>query len=208
MADIYPEVGMAGALQARAPFDTIIKTQVRYTCISVESLRGVVALGEDPFGSIYSSHGLTSEDYTRDLADDVKIITLQAITGEIVKIPHNYLITLPDPAGVLYSMVMLGVNLSAIPDGLDLTVLKDEISQLVLEQLGVNSTIKEIVYGASTLIPTSKHRAVNATRLLRIRDNQSSRAKVKQLTQINQDLRERIGILEDYIAKHYVPEER
>jgi hypothetical protein len=205
MDGLYPEVGMAGSYKASSPFDTLITSQVRYDCLAVESLQGLVARGEDPYADIYAPRGITLEQYGRELGDNVRIITLQSFKGELLRIPHPYLLNLPDASGVRYTMVMLGVNLSATPDGLDLSILKRDIAELVLDRIGVQSDIREVVYGPVTLLTHQQHKAVQSTRKQRTALASSNLQRARILEKHNTLLKQRLEILERYIEDHHVP---
>jgi hypothetical protein len=199
MDGIYPDVGMSGAISARTPFDQLFAPQVRYTCIAVESINALVTNGESPYEKIYKNTGASLEDYNKALEIDDKIITFQAIRGDVVKIPAKFLISMPDANGIKYSMIMLGVNLSAIPDALDLTPLKQEISDLVTQALGGPCEVKEMVYGATTLLTHVQHRAVQTGRNEKMQSSASSVRLVRELKGINEGLMKKIEMLENYI---------
>jgi hypothetical protein len=199
MDGLYPDVGMSGAITAKEPFDKLFTKQARYECIAVESINALVSNGEAPYEWVYRAVGASYEDYTAALAVDDKIITFQAVHGDVVKIPAKFLISMPDANGVKYSMVMLGVNLSAIPEELDLTSLKEEISDLVMQSVGVPCEVKEMVYGATSLLTHVQHRAVQSGRTERMATSASSRRLAKELSLVNEGLKQKVKMLEDYI---------
>lgn len=204
MEDVYPSVGMAGAFVCAPPFNNLINPQLRYECVAVEFLRGLVAEGQDPLEDIYIKYSLGIGQYQTDLERDIKILTLQAASGDIFKIPNSFILSLPDPNGVRYSLVMLGISLSAIPESVDLELIKNEVKELIFNRIGVRSEVKEMVYGASTLLTQSEHASIEAARLNNITNNNSNLKRVQELTLTVERLTQRLQMLESYIESKYL----
>jgi hypothetical protein len=205
MAVLYPEVGMSGTLTALTPFDQIVVSKVRYECVSVESLKGILAAGEDAYTLYYKPYNLTQEKFQTDLVADVKLITLQSYKGQYLKVPSSYLSGLPDPSGVLYSMMALSVAISALPQTTDLTALKSDISDLVASRLGVMAEVKELTYGPVTMLSTSQHHSIMQARTEVMTDTVTNLVNVRRLTAEVAALQEKLTILQNYIQTHYVP---
>ena len=165
MQDLYPEVGIAGMLEVDPPYDTVVISQVMYECIAVETLRSLLANGETPFEDYYQPYGVSGQRFEADLDNNTVIVTLQAVEGDIVTIPNSFIRSLPDANGIRYAMTMLGVSLSAMPADLNLDAIKESIREIVLDQMGLETEIQEIVYGPITLLTHEQHKAVEAKRL-------------------------------------------
>lgn len=204
MAVLYPEVGMSGTLTALPPFDQIVVRQVRYECMSVESLKGILAAGEDAYTLYYKPYNLTEEQFETDLGNEVKLITLQSYKGQYIKVPSSFLSGLPDPSGVLYSMMALSVAISALPQTTDLTSLKQDISDLIASRLGVMADVKELMYGPVTMLSTAQHQLILQARSEVMSDGVTNLANVRKLTAEVAALQEKLAILETYIETHYV----
>ena len=198
-------VGMKGTVVAAAPFDSVINPRLVYQCIAVETIDGLLAKGDDPFGEIYEPNSIEESQFNLDSDTGVRIITWRAGTGEIVSIPETYISSIPDANGVPYRCTMLGISLSAIPDELDIADLKEEISDLVFNYLGVRSEIKEVVYGDPSILSVEEHVAVDQARVANITNNVSSRLRVEQLTAIVNDLTQKVQVLENYIKVNLPP---
>jgi hypothetical protein len=196
---------MKGIVIATAPFDTLINSRLIHECIGVETINGLIAKGDDPFADIYEPAGLTDSQFNADSDAGIRIITLQAATGEILYIPEIYIEAIPDANGVPYRIVMLGISLSAIPDDMDITDLKTEISDMVFNYIGVRSEIKEVVYGEPSILTQEEHTAVDQARISHITNNVSSRLRVTQLEAIVSDLTIKIQALENYIKDNLPP---
>jgi len=197
-----PTVGMKGALTVQPPFDTKIFERAVYTCIAVETLQGMVASEQDPLTDIYQAAGLTEAQFDQDVADGVKVLSFQSYDGELLKIPNRYVLAMPDPSGVPYSLTMLGIALSAIPETLDLGPLKDDIHQLVLRRIGVESDVKEITYGPVTLVLQADHDVLNTVRQNNMMNQKSYLRQIETLQAQLSALQLQHAALEQYVATH------
>lgn len=136
-----PQLGAEGPLITRQPIDNIIKPGVKYTIIAIRSIGDVITSGEDVYKNIYIPLYLTREDYIRDLANDISLITLEDDSNKKYRIPSSYIIGYPLIGGVKYQDVGLAINLGALPVDFDLSVLFDSISNIIIEKLGVEPQI-------------------------------------------------------------------
>lgn len=199
MSSLYAQVGMKGTLQAIAPFDTVIKEKIIYECLCVQSLRGIDASGEDAFTLYYKPYGLTKEVYDLDLSHDINILTFQSYDGQSLQVPSSYVSGLPDPSGVVYQMRALSIPLSALPAGVDLTVLKEDIADLVRARVGVGCTIQELTYGPDISLDDEQHQAVALYRQTQMTSKSSNTARIAQLSTLVDEQAAKIAMLEGYI---------
>lgn len=198
-------VGMKGVVIATAPFDAYVNPRLIHECIGVETIDGLLAKGDDPFTDIYEPVGLTEDQFNVDSDAGIRIITFQAATGEILYVPEVYIEAIPDANGVPYRCVMLGISLSAIPDDMDITDIKTEISDMVFNYIGVRSEIKEVAYGEPSILSPEEHAAVEQARISHITNNVSSRLRVTQLEAMVSDMSIKIQALENYIKDNLPP---
>jgi len=203
LSDVYPTVGLAGSFIVDAPFNTLINPQLRYECVAVQSIKGLVAKGEDPLEDIYIKRSLGIGKYNIDFADNVMILTLQAATGDLLRIPSSFVLSLPDPNGIPYVCKMLGISLSAIPMTLDLDIIKQELSDMIFNTIGIRSEIKEVRYGASTLLSQTEHASIESARRNNITNNDSNARRVNELNEIILRQSQRLAMLENYIENQF-----
>ncbi len=197
-------VGMKGVIITTAPFDVVINPWLIHQCIGVETINGLLAKGEEPYTDIYEPNGISEDQFNIDADANVRIITFQSATGQIISIPEVYVESIPDANGVPYRCVMLGISLSAIPDDMDIGDLKTEISDMIFDYLGVRSEIKEVVYGEPSILSQEEHTAVEQARVTNVTNNVSSRLRVTKLQTTVNDLTQKVQLLEEYI-KNTIP---
>ena len=198
-------VGMKGTVIATAPFDVVINNRLIHECIAVETINGLLAKGFEPYTDIYERFEISEDQFNIDADANVRIITFQSATGEIHSIPELYIQSLPDANGVPYRCVMLGISLSAIPDDMDVSDLKNEVSDMIFNYIGVRSEIKEVVYGEPSILSQQEHAAVEQARQTNITNNVSSRLRVTQLETTVVDLLQKIQVLEAFIKNNLNP---
>lgn len=202
MEKILPEVGSSGVFNVLPPFDQFIIEQVQYTCTSIRSISELQTYTRSVLEEYYLVYGLTVEDYQRDLEDNELIISLRN-GAEFVYVPSRYLISYPDVSGIPYHVVSLAVTLGAIPVGSDLSVLKEKVGELVLNNTGLTPDIEEVEISATRYIDQSEHEAVLARRNYLTTDNETFYLKYqKKLTEYEQTLL-KVNALEAFISSTY-----
>lgn len=209
LQEVVPFVGMSGLYEIKAPYTFALDASTEYTCVSVSSLAGLIADGRDPWVEFYEPNAGTKELYEDDLLHNRTVVTLQSGYAEVFIIPNSALRGLPVDDGIRYSTVMLGVNLGALPEHLDLTELKTDIADLVKARLGVpNIEIYEDTPSGSQIVSHENHRGIEAARQAVRSSNQSNLMRIAELQEnLNaaNDLRAR---LEAFIKANYVAPEQ
>lgn len=199
MQGIYPEVGIRGSVEMDAPYDKVIVPGIEYTCIAVESIPGLL-LGNTPvYAAYYAKYGGAAEAYERDVATHNKIVAFRAREGDIISVPNSYIRSLPNANGVPYQTLMLGLALSAVPDTQDLKPVIEEIRQLILARIGVESTPNLVTYGPSILLTADKHRAMQSFRNDKAKNKYSYLLQYERAVEENRELQARIDMLEKFI---------
>jgi hypothetical protein len=203
MNNLLPQINTRGIYTLSGPFAGSLLPDVAYTCVAVRKLEDIVALGDDPFAKYYQPFGLTVEQYKADLALGACLVSLQAGAGNWMYVPSTYITKMPDQGGIKYTTLALAVSLSALPDYVDLTYIKQQISDIVMENLGITSVVKTVALSAPALLSQTEHSALEAARQVKITNSTTDRAKLltanTQLAAANQ----RIAMLEKYIRDNH-----
>lgn len=198
--NIIPPIGYPGIFKLRDPFNTLIVPDVIYTCQAVRRIEDLIASGMDPYNEFYYKHKLTPDMYKNDLLLGVCIITLQSVGGgSVVYVPSTYIESYPQAGGVSYTVLGLAVDLGALPDTTNLSLLTDKVKSVVQNTIGVIPEIKPVAISASTLVPHLEHDTLERSRLLNIENSQTDYAKVLRLESQNQSLVQKVQELEKYI---------
>lgn len=136
-----PVLNTKGLYSLATPFDDVLAANVAYTSVAIRSFRELIASGVDVFATVYDPVGLTEETYTADLATGASIVTLMADNQPVVQVPDTYIQAFPRVGNVPYSTVILGVSLGPLPDGLDLTFVQQQVTNVVAAVIGATPSI-------------------------------------------------------------------
>lgn len=201
MRDIIPQIGMCGLYKLRSPFDASLVEGVQYTCIAVRRLSDIAAAGGDPQGDYYSAAAIDTAKYLEDVAAGTCIISLQNASGKVNYVPSSYVLSFPDMGGLPYTSVMLAVSLGQISDSIDLTYVKSKIHDVVLENVGIESTVNTVVVSATTIVGHDNHRAIEAARANVIGTVTTDHSKYLKAVAERDSAYGKIQILESFIKK-------
>lgn len=200
MADMLPLIGAKGVYKLNAPFDKdLLPNNVAYTCIAIRQLRDVTAAGGDPFNDYYVPKNLDSSVFTRDLANGVSIVTLQAEDNSVVYVPSSYLAAYPDGGGIPYRVMVLSINLGAVPDSLDLSPISAKIASDVKNIVGVDSTVRALAVSNTRLLDTATAQNMENARQANITDNTTDWSKYQQAVAERDAALQKVNELENYI---------
>lgn len=200
MSSFLPEIGTTGIFTLNAPFTNDVKVNTTYTVLAVKKISEVIAGGEDPYELFYKPKNLTRTEYNEDSLNDICIVSLQSGLGEWVYVPQKYIASFPNVNGVVYRVMMLGINLGAVPDTFNISALKTKIQGVVLDTLGVNSVdIKEISVSSPAVISKEDHDILENARLLKIQNSSSDYARLQYYMELCDKQATKISSLENYI---------
>ncbi len=204
-ANIIPYIGASGYFSLLAPFDTKINQEEQYTTKAIRTISDYISNNEDIKGTIYDANGITSTIYDQHVKDDIEIVSLQSDLGHWLYIPSPYISKYPDPNGIIYRTLMLGISLPPLPVDLDLSFLHTDVSNLVIDSLGVTPVIKQVETSKPVLISEVIDIQHTAARNALSNGRTTDRAKVLKLQLDLQQALNKITELETYISTHYVP---
>lgn len=204
-SEIVPPVGMAGLYSLKAPYTALVREQIEYTCTKVTSLMGAIAAGEDPLNDVYKANGDTDASFEDDLSFNRCLITLQSALGDSVVFPSSAMNGLPTADGVRYISAVLGISLSALPEDFDLTQLKDDISDLVFETIGVRSTVYGSTIGGTMILAHDTHEGIESARQANVVLKPSNMARVRQLEIEKTALQAQLTQLQNWVIANLPP---
>ncbi len=199
MSNLIPSIGSKGVYRLAEPFNTLIK-DIAYTCIAVRRLTDFIIAGRDPKVLYYTKHGIDDSIWDRDSSDpEVCIITLRSDSGQFVYVPSTFILSYPNLNGVPYTTRVLGINLGAIPDSMDLSPLYNSISNLIRDKIGINSTVKSVAISNTKLKTKEEHDTFENARLQLVQSSQTERSRIIELEALVDKLKQTNNALEQYI---------
>lgn len=198
-----PSLGMTGFYALAAPYNKLISPSAQYRCEGVKSLSAALADGQDPLNRVYLANGDSQANYQKDLAGNVSLVTISSQTGALIVFPSSVLLQVPLADGVVYHNTVLAVPLGAVAEGEDLSVLQNEVVELIFNKFGVRGASYVTTLGAPAVLQRNQHETVQAARQARISDGESLIAKNNRLTNDLAAALQKIQELEIYIkAQH------
>lgn len=169
-----PSIGDTGFFELRTPYDKLLTPNVSYTCQSIRTISDYIRVGESVYERFYAPLEVAEDYYQQDLLDDVYIVGLQAGTGDGIYVPSSFIVAAPVKNGIKYISLVLGVELGAIPDNYNLESIKKQFTDIVLNGLGIESTIKGVLVGTPKYFSQEEHEMIMAARDQKISMSTSS----------------------------------
>lgn len=196
---LIPPNGLSGVYPLREPFDKKILPNVRYTCDSTRGISELLNNGIDPYHQFYDPEGISMEQYEYDQSVGMVIVSLKGEQGIWVDVPSTYIDSLPDMNGTPYTPLVAAIRLGAVADSENLTVVKQRIADVVLEELGVVGAVEIATVGLRTLLTQTEHDSVVASRNAAKVENETDRSKYLAEKARADSLQQRVTQLEQIL---------
>lgn len=197
-----PPIGSRGIFQLREPF-SITNTKV-FICHAIRSFKDFHELNQDVYNDIYSPVGLTLSQMEADAQLDASIVTLISEDNDIVYVPDTYIMAFPDMGEVKYHRVVLSVDFGILPEYLDFSFLKTELSAVAEQVIGKEANINLHVAKTTGLITPDDHQTLEASRLNNIQRSKTLRALYTEQVRINDALIERLQAYETLLIENNI----
>lgn len=198
MAKRTPQLYAVGRWVVKSPFK--LTTNTTYSCQAIRSLEDLVARDIDPYTTYYQPVGITKATYEADKDNLPNIITLMSDTAPTVYIPDTYITSYPSLDIVPYRHSVLSVALGPIPDTLALDDITAKVEDLVVNNIGVESTAQIHQAESTSLgVTTMEHQILENARRIKITDNTTDRSKIQALEDQVTALQERNTFLEQLV---------
>lgn len=196
-AKFTPPLHARGIYTLVTPFPDI--TSLIYECTAIRSFRDYLDLGKSAYDEVYVPAGLTAENYTDDLAANANIVTLTSPNNATIYVPDTYIQKYPDLEYVQYANIAVSASLGAIPDDLDLSLMKTQIAGIISDVIGVTPVVRLHAYASAGVVTMAQHALNEASRQAAITNRTTDRARVIALLAEKAALQQRIVDLEDAI---------
>lgn len=175
-----PNINAKGRFSLQLPF--VAKPTVVYTVIAIREIADLYLKGDDVYRLYYESVGLINgvnvNGVVFNYEDEVKlkplIVTLEGTDGTITYVPSTYILTYPISGSVLYSRLILSVDLGGIPDTVPLDSILVDIENMVESKFGVKSIVRVNRSYSEQQPSDSEHALLEASRLGSIESNSNN----------------------------------
>lgn len=174
---LVPPNGLRGVYKLRAPFDAKILPNVAYRCDSSRGVSELINNGRDPYATYYQPENISPEQYEFDVSAGMVMVYLMGEQGIWVDVPSTYIVSMPDLNGTPYTPLIAAIRLGAVADAENLTVVKQRIADVVLEELGIVGDVQIATVGLPTLLTQVEHDSLVASRNAAKSESETDRAK-------------------------------
>jgi hypothetical protein len=149
MEPLLPPLGLKGTFKLNQPLDSILNPNIVYTVFGIESINKMLTDGIDVKTIIYINQGLSLEDYTVDLENNIPIVTLTTEAKQLFYIPSRFIANMPEATGVIYKQKAILINVGYLKDDLDIEFIKEDVNDLVSSMIGTKceSSIEDLSGG-------------------------------------------------------------
>lgn len=195
---LTPKLYATGKWVLKDPFTTVVDAV--YTCTSIRSINQIVEDGVDPFVTYYEPLGIPLATFETDKLNYGSIVTLASSDAVTIDVPDSFIDSYPDASNVPYRHIVLSTSLGGIADTVPLEDIQVKVQELILNELGIETTVKVHQSGEVTeYVDLQTHKVIEANRLSRLVDNDSLYALVAKKEAEILSLIERNKLLEDTI---------
>lgn len=202
---LIPPIGSSGAFTALAPFNTLVNGSIHYECKAVRRFIDVIHEGVDPFAEYYLPAALSQAKYEEDYKLGACIVSLVSSQGTWVHVPTTYIESYPNIGGVPYTATVLGINLGAIPDQLDLTAVKAAIVEIVHDYIGVTSSVVAVKTSVTQVLSYNDHTAIESARQAEVTNTVTERARRIAAEAHAAELQQQLTTLRNYVRDNLPP---
>lgn len=160
---LVPQINSYGEYVLITPF--VIDPR-NYRCSSIQLLSALDSNDVDIFNQIYAPKGLDTDIYTRDVSDNVSIITLVSDVDTIT-VPSSYIGAIPPELSVPYSNNIISLQIGQLPDSVSLTNLMDQLEDVVQTETGNRPAVRLHRIASKNSISVTESAILEADRELR-----------------------------------------
>lgn len=186
---LTPLMTSKGLFRVQSPFRLYEKKV--YEVVAIREFDDLWAESIDPYEYYYKPLNISEEDYKQDVAAGAAIVSLKGEEG-IQYIPDTYILSYPESGLADYNHVVLSVSLGVVPKRLNLQAVKDEISQMVSQLIGVKGVVKIHTAPVNEVLTIKEGQALEKVRkgnsvhsnteYMKLKDEQAKRLAVQQHT--------------------------
>lgn len=170
-----------------------------YVCHAIRSFKDLYEREIDPFAEYYEPRGLDQNAFDEDVAAKANIITLIAEDESIIYVPDTYIVSYPDMGNYKYSHMVLSVSMGPLPDYLDLSYLKGQVSNLVSDVIGASPEVNEHRAASTGAVSPDQHETLEAARLASIELRETDYARLQDALITIDDQSQKIQTLEQIL---------
>ena len=181
-------VNTTGLFKVKTPF-TLAETVI-FTVEASRTFPDLVRQNIDVYNEYYKPVGLEREEYLADATVNASILTFKSRDGQVVYIPDTYVESCPGLSGIAYQRNVMVVDLSFVPDYVDVSVMTKDVSDILTRTLGIDPKVEITTMEYEGKVTEEQHLQMEAARKRKIREAIPLSEQVTSLTNENKKLKE------------------
>lgn len=190
---LTPSIPSKGRYTLKDPFVAV--PTVAYSTIALRKFQDIEEEGINVFAEYYEPMGLTEAVYLSDAREGALIVTLVDDVGNFIYVPDTYILSFPNMGDVKYQHVVLSISLGALPEYVPLDALKQTLSGLTSDMIGVSNVVSEHIAPSRGVVTPENHELMEIARTAAISMRTSERAEYLKEKQKRIALEEQVTLL-------------
>ena len=203
-----PSLNTSGKFVLTSPF--LAKPNVIYTVIAIREIRDLTLKGVDVYTEFYVNAGLLDGvtingnvfDYATEVSTSPVIVSLQGSDNTIMYVPSSYIETIPQVGDIVYSRLVLSVDLGALPDDVNVDSVLSDIDELVSSRFGITALVKINQVPSDTQPTPDEHAILEASRLGSIKENTNNHVELIKARATNELLTAKIKTMTSMLIEN------
>lgn len=155
---IIPPIGTKGFFKFKPPYNKKEDIEsYQYTVTSVNDIKELINQGVDVYYTMYQFHTMEERDFEEDRDNGVPVLGLATDDNNYLYVPADRILVSPNIVGSKYQRIILAATLGYTPLSIPLTLLENNVTEIVTNMLGVEPTVSAVNNSTTKLIDNDKH---------------------------------------------------
>lgn len=178
-------INTRGRFTFKEPVNSVVAKDLEYRVVAIRTIKELIDTDDDPLKTVYNPIGLSEDVYREDVKNNINIITLSPVDGNTYNyIPESYIVGAPVITGNKYAETLLAINLGKLPIDLDITILTDEIKDIVKELYGLEVQVVKTNTSAVEIMSDIDHELFSRKLKYATFDKETIRVKYNKLLEL------------------------
>lgn len=208
---MYPKliIGSKGVIKLKSPFSDLLAKRegidLEYRVSAINTIDALEMSGFNVFNFIYKDNGLGEDTYQKAKQNGIPIITLTSVGKPTLQVPQDYVTSMPVCDGIPYYEPVLHASLGLIPRELDVHFLKQQVSSVITDTVGVSEEVIDVQISelpVEGVVGLEEHERLETIRISNVKNRTTDRALHLKLQDENVELKKEIVRLQTILIKH------
>lgn len=194
-----PPVGTAGKFNVKNPY--VVGIDTSYKVVSVSRIETLESNGVNVLNDYYITVGLDVTHYDADIQDEISIVTLKEVTGEVTNVPASYILNYPASKEVDYSRLAIVIEVGLLPDKITVEALLDTVTQQATSYLGIQAITSLVRLPHEGFIDEEAHTKLEQARATNKKYDKTPTTALLEAESTIEELKQRISVLEGVVVR-------